>query len=701
MNSDVSPEILATAPSNATGRRKLRVSVIGGIHLSWGGREVQLRNRKARALLAYLALGQTGHEQREKLAGLFWSEFSEQNARATLRQAVHELREALAEVDCHVVTATRPDIVLEEDACVVDLHEILAALQRREAHEALLGQERVAEVLLAGYEDLDPAFRVWLLGWRHAQQERLLRGLEDAYRHPGTGWRQRRKLAEAMLLLDPSHEEACRTVMRAAAEAGETGAALRAYDALYRLLGDEYDMEPSAATQELVAEIKQGRFDVASATEAEPPPFASDPRQAMIPARRSGEPVVAPAPAKPALFIESFAASGVAPSQVHLIDGFRMELIACLTHFREWYVADSEIAPPDGVALSARFALVTTAYQAGSVISVVMVLQERPSSLAIWGERFELNLESWFETQQRIVRKIAATLNVQLSTERLLRLSHVADVSLETFDLWLRGQWLKRNYSATDWNRAAEMFAKGIEKAPGFSPFYSSLAQMYNGVHFVQPGMMRDPGQVARTLQLAQQAVALDPRDSRAELCLGWAYAFSRRYAQAELHMDLACGLNDNDPWTLTSAAMFFAFCGDDARAGTLAAQAMELSLAPTATQWLYEISIRFLRGDHQGAVDAADRVHGSLLTVPAWRAMALARLGRRGEALADVRRFYADVGANWVSPEPPTQAMICRWFLQVYPISDAARWRHLRDSLAGLGMPVEGLVHTCAPLLD
>jgi len=54
-----------------------------------------------------------------------------------------------------------------------------------------------------------------------------------------------------------------------------------------------------------------------------------------------------------------------------------------------------------------------------------MVLHEQPSNLAIWGERFELRLDRWSDARQRIVRRIAATLNVQLSIERLTRLSHM------------------------------------------------------------------------------------------------------------------------------------------------------------------------------------------------------------------------------------------------------------------------------------
>jgi DNA-binding SARP family transcriptional activator/TolB-like protein len=678
----------------------LLISVIGGVHFSFGGRDVDLRNRKARAIFAYLALTSTGEEPREKLAGLFWSEFSEHNARATLRQAIHEFREALQVVGCSAVVSGRMTVGLKAGSFGVDLDEILNAVALHEAPEALLHQERLAEALLAGYDDLDPSFHVWLMARRQALHDRLIRGLEDGYRDSGVDARQRRRMARATLLLDPTHEEACRIVMRCAAEAGEIGVAIRAYDELYRLLGEDYDMEPSAATQELIAEIKQGKYDVLPATEGPEDTGVSydeEMKQAMVVPRRA-EPVadVPPVASKPALFVERFGMSGIDPESLHLVEGFRVELIACLTRFREWYVAEAEIdgaADNSGVRVSARYQVTTTAYQAGGSINVVMVLQEKPSGLAIWGERFELRLDDWVEVQQRIVRRVAATLNVQVSTERLTRLSHAPDVSLESYDIWLRGQWMTRNFGAGEWNRAVEMFAKGIQRSPSFSSLYSGLVQVNNAVHFMQPGMFRDAGKAGRTLALAQKAVALDPLDSRAELCLGWALAMSKRYAAAEVHMDLACSLNVNDSWTMISAAMFHAFCGNNERARELAAEAMEMSLSPIPRHWMYETSIRFLRGDYEAAVEASDRVQGLMLTVRGWRTAALANLGRMDEARREAARFYEGARSNWVNDEPPTDQMIARWLLQAYPFSLRETWQKLRDGLAAAGVAVDSLV--------
>ena len=684
-------------PNNPT--PTLLVSVLGGASFLYGDHEIRLRNRKARAILAYLALSESGEEQRERIAGLFWSEASEEKARATLRQAVHEVREAMDAAGCPCLISTRMTVGLCAGSFRVDLRELLDAVAARQAPDALLRQARLAETLLEGFEDLDPAFHGWVTARRQTVHDRLMRGLEDGYRDAALPRRQRRRLAQAALLVDPTHEEACRVVMRCAAEDGEISAALRAYDELYRLLGEEYDQEPSAQTMELVAEVKQGKFDGAAPDNVAPvvePSYVEEVRQALVEPRRAAAPPEArDIPSKPALLVDTFAMSGVPADRAHLVEGFRIELLACLARFREWYVSGTEgngELPASNMPVSARYAVVTNAYQAGAAINVVMVLQERPAGLAIWGERFELRLDNWFETQQRLVRRIASTLNVQISTERLVRLSHVSDVSLEAYDIWLRGQWVIRHFDPSGWNRAAETFAQGIKRAPGFSPLYSSLAQMNNGVHFVQPGMFRDPAKVARTVALAQRAVELDPRDSRSELCLGWALAMSKRYAVASVHMDLACELNPNDAWTLMSTAMFHAFCGNLARAQALSAQAREMTLTPMPAHWVYETSIRFLQGDYEAALLAAERAQDALLTLPAWRAAALAKLGRREEAQAQTRHFFAGVRANWVGNKEPTDAMIGRWFMQVYPIGDRPTWQRLRDGIAAVGIPVAGL---------
>ena len=69
--------------------RTLSVRTLGKLTLRVGERTVGAIGRKSAALIAYLALSETGEDTRERLVGLLWSEAEEDKARASLRQSLH------------------------------------------------------------------------------------------------------------------------------------------------------------------------------------------------------------------------------------------------------------------------------------------------------------------------------------------------------------------------------------------------------------------------------------------------------------------------------------------------------------------------------------------------------------------------------------------------------------------------------------
>src|SRR5690348_6949394 len=76
----------------------LRLTLFGRFALHAPGGEIEIANRKCRALLGYLVLSDATEEPRERVIGLLWSEADEEHARASLRQALYELRAALEPV---------------------------------------------------------------------------------------------------------------------------------------------------------------------------------------------------------------------------------------------------------------------------------------------------------------------------------------------------------------------------------------------------------------------------------------------------------------------------------------------------------------------------------------------------------------------------------------------------------------------------
>lgn len=657
--------------------------MFGPMQAIHAGQEVRLRSRKARALLGYLLLTESGEETRERLVGLLWSETGEERARASLRQVVHELRESLDAAGCAGLRAGRLNIAFDMAAAMPDAREVLRAAERGVAHPLLFGTQRLSEALMQGLDDLDPAFRSWLLVTRQSYHDRLMRALETALRMPAQPRATRQRLAEAVLKLDPTHEEACRDLMRSSAEAGDTIGALRAYEQLWRLLEDEYDTEPSAPTQALVADIKLGRIG--------PPAGGLAEAQQPAPVQPSST------PARIALLVEPFAVNGVGQDQLHLAQGFRHDLIACLVRFREWFVVDGPSLPPaaeTAARVSGRYRISATTYQVGDRISMVLTLAEQDSGIFIWSERMELRLDSWFEAHRDIVRRIAIALSLQISTARLQRLSMESDVTLESYDRWLRATAMIRSFSPQNWVRAGQLFRECIEQTPGFSSAYSGLAQMENSVHMSHPGERRSRERETRSVALARRSVDLDPTDSRAQLTLAWSLAMSGQHSQAQVPIRLACELNPNDSWTLISAALFHSFVGDHDQAAELSRQSLEMALMPSQTHWGYQVLIAYLRGDNVATIEACDRAQDVIRTLPAWRAAALARLGRTEEAAQSAARFLRGIREIWVAEVSPTDMEITRWLLHLWPFHRAEEWTQFRDGIALAGLPTAGIRH-------
>jgi DNA-binding SARP family transcriptional activator len=665
----------------------LRMRLFGPASFVIAGRELRFKSLKLRAAMGYIALSESQTETRERLVGLLWSESGEEHARASLRQNIRELRVALQGLSRDGLHIVAREIGFESGSVEVDVLTVIRTAEAGQVHPLLLERRNLAADLLAGLEDLDPSFRSWLLAKRQTVHDRLLRALEAGLADGANDLAKQGSLAQAILNLDPTHEDAARRLMRARAMMGDTAGALRVYKTLWDLLDDDYGMEPAEATQKLVADIKTGLLE---------------------PAEEAALPVVPPAAASPSdsaatkthetrlwLSVREVAMREIDPARSHLVSEFRQHLIASLIRFREWQVTD----PPATTIKSApgtagRYEVQMVAYQTGRAVQILITLKETDSNLYIWTESFELELENWFQYQRHVVRRIAMGLNIHLSAERLNRFSDQPDISLGLYDRWLRCQTQVRTFDPRFWSRLKEQFAEIVREAPGFTRAHGGLADLNNIEHIVHPGVFRSPDRERAALGYAREAVRLDPSDMRAHLCLAWSHSMMKQYDQAIMHLEVAHELNPNDSWHTISAANLLAFCGKLDRASELAALAIDMTLAPSLTHWAYHAEIHYLRGDYEAAIRDADLSQNVIWDIPAWRAAALAKLGRTEEAKIEAARFIERIRAHWYGSQEPTEEAIMKWQLHIHPICRREDWLHLHDGLTRAGLPTQAAKH-------
>jgi len=370
--------------------------------------------------------------------------------------------------------------------------------------------------------------------------------------------------------------------------------------------------------------------------------------------------------------------------------------MACLVRFREWRVRDQALVPAGSIPADpapSEYIIDGSAFEGQDALRLLLMLRDAQSNEYLWSERIQMSTAQWFDAQQSVVRRLATALHVHLSAERLASVAANHSNDIRAFDLWLRGHGLLLNFLPKDWEEALTLFRRIVEEAPHFSPVYSSLANAQNILHLAHPGILRDRRREQQALGYARQAAYLDPIDSRAQLCLGWAYLMANQYELGALHQALARELNENDPWTMVSSALGCAFCGNYEQARDLSARALNLALTPSPSHWAFQSQLRFLCEDYAGTVAAAEQTEG-IKYVMAWKAAALFHLGRYDEAWLEADRFFASIGSNWLGEGSPNRETMTRWLLYGFPISQPSDWERLRAGLAGAGAPTNGLCH-------
>jgi DNA-binding SARP family transcriptional activator/pimeloyl-ACP methyl ester carboxylesterase len=227
------------------------------------GLPLTLPTRKAQALLAYLALRPDHAHQRDSLAALLWPDRPNEQARASLRHALYELRRALAASPA--VLRTERDTVTV-DPGLIDLD--VAAFTRflgEDTPEALAQAAALYRGdLLAGISVTEEPWEAWLRDARERLREQAGDGLARLLAHQRKAQQIEPAIrtASQLLALDPLQEPVHRTLMRLHAQLGQRGAALRQYQHCVSVLRSELGIEPEAETRQLYQEILQQRTGV-------------------------------------------------------------------------------------------------------------------------------------------------------------------------------------------------------------------------------------------------------------------------------------------------------------------------------------------------------------------------------------------------------------------------------------------------------
>lgn len=130
------------------------------------GQDLTPKSRKSRAILAMLAVAPRGSRSRVWLRDKLWSDRGEDQASASLRQALLDIRSALGPAAAHLVSADKHTVSLDLAALQIDALDAL----KPTAAKSAFGQ---TENFLEGIDVRDPEFEEWLTLERQSWHRRI------------------------------------------------------------------------------------------------------------------------------------------------------------------------------------------------------------------------------------------------------------------------------------------------------------------------------------------------------------------------------------------------------------------------------------------------------------------------------------------------------------------------------------------------
>ena len=458
-------------------------------------------SRRGQALLAILGFRAGLQANRTDLCALLWGDRAEDQARASLRQELSQLRRAL------------PADTLLADRSTVTL-------------AATIAPPDAGAELLAGFDLPIDSFETWL---REARTEdtatRVTAHLACAKADPARAYGE----ADAALHLDPVNEAAMQTLLRAATASGNRTAALTAYERFVETLASEIGAEPDPETASMADSLR---------TAPTAPP---------VTAKRS----------QPSLAVLPF--EDLSGAQDFFADGVVEEITSALSHVHDFHVIARQSAfalkgagldiPAAAAKLGADYIVEGSVRRAGERVRIAVQLVSGSDGRTLWSERFDDRLDDLFDLQDRIAAQVAGQISPNLRTAEIARARTRPPEDRTAYELTLTALphfWAHRR---EDNLKAIETLDRAIACDPGY-PLAIAL-KAWCHAHECAYLWSEHPADDRRAaVETANHAAVLAADHAPTLVAIGAAISLtSLERERAESFIDRALRLDPNNAW--------------------------------------------------------------------------------------------------------------------------------------------------------
>jgi TolB-like protein/DNA-binding winged helix-turn-helix (wHTH) protein/Tfp pilus assembly protein PilF len=231
------------------------------------------------------------------------------------------------------------------------------------------------------------------------------------------------------------------------------------------------------------------------------------------------------------------------PDQASIADGMTDDMITDLSRISGLQVIaantsfaykDKQVQPQELRAeLAVDFVLDGSVRRQGDTMRINARLVDAGTGFQQWAASFDRPTSQVFAVQDEVTQSIVEALALRLSGPEKQRLAQRSTDNLKAYDAFLEGQAQSKLGTAESNQQAQRAYLRAMELDPGYGRAYGALA--FTMAVAFRRGWTDTPLEtMARALELAKRAVALDDSIPQTHWALGYVYLMRKELEQAE-----------------------------------------------------------------------------------------------------------------------------------------------------------------------
>ena len=199
--------------------------------------------------------------------------------------------------------------------------------------------------------------------------------------------------------------------------------------------------------------------------------------------------------------------------------------------------------------------------KSGDAVRVNVQLINAETDSHLWAETYDRKLTDIFGVESEIAKRIAESLQANLSPSESHVLASTRTLDAEAYDLFLRGEYelhqTEGNESAETYDRADAFYRQALARDPNFAEAAAELARSRLTRHWFVSSL--EPAELEEIKSLIDRALALAPNSPEAHLALGlFFYWGHRQYEMALTEFNRTLELQPNSVLARTYCAWVY-----------------------------------------------------------------------------------------------------------------------------------------------